>query len=71
MEWTCLVRPNRGRNTLQQYKALFTCLVNCEIHVEMIKSMDIVLLILALGRFIGRMGKVCERQIPFASSHLF
>ena len=42
------------RNTLKQYGALFTCLASRAIHIEMTKSMDTVLFILALRRFIAR-----------------
>ena len=45
-------------NTLKQYVALFTCLASCAIHIQMTKSIDTDLFILALLHFIARCGNI-------------
>ena len=46
------------RNTSKRYQALFTCLVSRAIHIEMTKSMNSDSFILALRRFIARLGDI-------------
>ena len=60
------------RNTLKRYGVLFTCLANCAIHIEIIKSMDTDSFILALRRFSARRGNIrsirCDKGSNFIAA---